>query len=231
MSARTIRLLIVEDDRDVAANIAEYFEARNAILDFAYDGQAALALARSARFDVVVLDLGLPRLEGTHVAARLRDDGVDTPILVLTARDSLDDKASAFATGVDDYLVKPFALAELEMRVTALIRRYEGSDAHVLQIDDLALDTRARLVRRAGLKLQLNRNQFGILERLMRASPNLVTKEELSDHLWGDHQGSPETLRAYIHELRNIVDKPFPIRLIQTIHSQGYALRNETDSL
>ena len=225
-----LRLLIIEDDVDLASNISEYFEAREAELDFAYDGATALTIAQQGRFDVIVLDLGLPRLDGVGVAIRLRAAGVDVPILVLTARDSLDDKASAYGAGVDDYLVKPFALAELEMRIDALNRRRSASGRlSVLRVADLEFDTGTKVVKRAGRVLRLNRNQMTLLLHLMRESPNVISKQDLATQLWRDDTGSSDTLRAYVFELRRIVDKPFEQPLIHTVHSQGYALRASAD--
>ena len=224
------RLLIVEDDADLSGNLAEYLEPRGYALDFAYDGSSAVALAGSAEFDLIVLDIGLPRLDGVQVAERLRVASNRALLLMLTARDGLDDKAAAYAAGADDYLTKPFALAELEMRIKALLRRGRAP-AGVLRVADLEYDTGTHQVRRSGRELALNRSQLQVLALLMRESPRLVSKARLAEHLWGDEPGSYDTLRSYVHELRQIVDRPFAAAtpLIHTLHSQGYALREPAD--
>ena len=219
-------LLIVEDDRDVSANIAEYLEPRGYRLDFAYDGKQGVALALQQAFDVIVLDLGLPRLDGVAVGAALRDANCVVPLLVLTARDALDDKAAAFDVGVDDYLVKPFAMAELEMRIRALARRAANQGLQrCLRVGDLELDLGRREARRGDTRLYLNRSQFVLLSALMRDAPNVVTRQSLQQTLWGDDLPGPDALRTHVFELRQVVDRPFDAQLIHTVHGQGYAVR------
>jgi len=204
------RLLIVEDDRDVCANIAEYFEVLDYELDFAYDGKTALNLIASSTPDMIILDIGLPSLDGNAVGASLRASGCDIPILVLTARDTLEDKEAAFDNGADDYLVKPFALRELELRTKALLRR-SVTQGHrtVLAVADLRFDTGTHQVTRGGKVLQLSRTQQKTLRKLMQDSPNVVTKASLTSALWGDDPPG----------------KSFDQPLIHTEHGQGYALR------
>ena len=220
-----LRVLLVEDDRDVAANVAEYLAPRGYTIDFAYDGSAALERLRSEHFDVVVLDIGLPKLDGVGVSQELRRFGDEVPVLVITARDSLADKTEAFSVGVDDYLVKPFALAELELRLVALHRRAQRSGhAQILQVADLRFDTGTRRVTRAGQELTLNRSQQQILEILMRASPEVVTRETLTARLWGGESPGDDTLRTHLFELRARVDKPFDSPLLRTLRGIGYAI-------
>ncbi len=200
-----MRALIVEDYQDVAANVSEYLEPLGYELDFAYDGAQAVSLARGEHFDVIVMDIGLPRQDGVAASAELRKRGVDTPILMLTARDGLEDKAAAFEVGADDYLVKPFELRELEMRLRALRRRGAGQ-AQLLAVGELSFDTGTRTVIRADHTLRLNRMQQTALEVLMRAAPNLV------------------------FELRRTIDRPFGQAMIVTERGQGYAIRAASPS-
>ena len=215
-----MRALIVEDDQDVAANVSEYLEPLGYELDFAYDGAQAVSLARGEHFDVIVMDIGLPRQDGVAASAELRKRGVDTPILMLTARDGLEDKAAAFEVGADDYLVKPFELRELEMRLRALRRRGAGQ-AQLLAVGELSFDTGTRTVIRAGHTLRLNRMQQTALEVLMRAAPNLVTKDALARELWGSDQPGRDALRTLVFELRRTIDRPFGQAMIVTERGQG----------
>jgi len=224
-----MRVLIVEDDRDVAINISEYLEPRGIALDFAYNGQAALALlldhALEHAFDVIVLDVGLPGVNGFTVAETLRQRQVNTPILFLTARDALEDKTTAFEIGADDYMVKPFALKELDLRVRALHRRATTTHARCLVFADLKYDLDTQLVVRNGRSVKLNRLQKSFLHLLMRDAPKLVTKQEIAHHLWRDDPPSLCTLRTLVFEVRSAIDIEDSPSLIHTEHGQGYALR------
>ena len=229
------RVLIIEDDLDVSSNLAEYLEPRGLTLDFAYDGGTGLRLARARRYDAVVLDLGLPGLDGIEVCARLRREAQGgVPVLMLTARDGLSDKLQGFEAGADDYLVKPFALPELLCRLQALMRR-GGSvgrpdQGGLLRVGELELDTASMEARRAGTLLRLNRTDLGILAALLRASPALVRGGELKAEVWGDEDAaSDELLRAAIYRLRRAVDRPFGEALICTVHGQGYRVRAPAD--
>ncbi|MEM7253986.1 MAG: response regulator transcription factor [Pseudomonadota bacterium] len=224
-----LRLLVVEDDRDVVENIAEYFEPKGFVIDFAYDGKSAITLAEAWRPDVILLDLGLPRLDGIAVSAALRNAGCETPIVVMTARDTLDDKAAAFDVGIDDYIVKPFALAELEMRINAVHRRTTvGIGRQILEVSDLRFDLGRREVCRQGQPIQLNRTHQRILEVLMSQSPNVVPKSQLLERVWADDPPGPDALRTNIYELRIAIDRPYETPLIHTVHGQGYAIRSKT---
>ena len=220
-----MRILLIEDDVDVAANIAEYLEPRGAELDFAYDGRRGLELAREADYGVVILDLMLPGLDGIAVCRELRRQRVATPILMLTARDELSQKILGFEAGADDYVVKPFALAELHHRLLALERRGEPPAERVLQVEDLEIETERREVRRGSKLLTLNRMELRILETLARASPAVVSREALQVAVWGDELVATDLLRTYVYRLRRKIDHPFDTPLLHTLHGQGYALR------
>lgn len=219
-------ILIIEDNRDIAANIADYFEPLGHSLDFANSGTAGLAMALHQRFDVIVLDLMLPGIDGLEVCRQLRSQSsLHTPVLMLTARDQLDDKLHGFAAGADDYLVKPFSLRELEARLLALVTRSQlVNHTTALQVDDLSYNPDTHAAERAGHALELNPVQRRLLEMLMRQTHRVVTREELEREVWGDTPPDNDLLRTHIYALRNVVDRPFAVKLIHTIHGTGYRL-------
>ncbi|HEY5971384.1 MAG TPA: response regulator transcription factor, partial [Pseudoxanthomonas sp.] len=183
-----MRLLVIEDNRSLIANLFDYFEARGHILDAAPDGVTGLHLATTQAYDVVVLDWMLPRMDGREVLRRLRDEhGHGVPVIMLTARDELPDKIAGFRAGADDYLTKPFALPELEVRVEALLARAAGRGRNrILEVEDLRLDLTTLEASRAGHPLHLYPACRKLLETLMQASPAAVTRERLEHALWGD---------------------------------------------
>jgi DNA-binding response OmpR family regulator len=217
---------LVEDHRDIAEMMYAFFEQRGYTVDHAADGVTGLHLAVSEDYDVIILDLMLPGLDGIGLCRKLRKDGRrDTPILMLTARDTLDDKLTGLDSGADDYLVKPFAIQELEARVRALVRRRRGGvAAETLNIADLTLDTATLEVRRADQALNLTPIGFKLLSALMRASPRVMSRAELEREVWGDVLPDSDTLRSHLYNLRKIVDKPFPKPLLQTLHGSGYRI-------
>lgn len=221
-----MRLLVIEDNRNLVANLFDYFEARGHTLDAAPDGVTGLHLAATQAYDAVVLDWMLPRLEGPEVLRRLREDhAADVPVIMLTARDELPDKISGFRAGADDYLTKPFALPELEVRLEALLARVQGRQRRkLLQVHDLTLDLATLEVMRAGQPLHLYPACRKLLETLMQASPAAVTRQQLEHALWGDDPPDGDMLRSHIYELRRSVDGPFPVKLIHTLPRTGYRL-------
>lgn len=219
------RVLLVEDQADLAANLFEYLEARGYLMDAAPDGISGLALATDHDYDAIVLDLMLPGLDGLEVCERLRQQaGKDTPIIMLTARDTLDDKLAGFSVGTDDYLLKPFELAELEARLQALITRARAGFQTQLYVGDLSFNTATLAIARAGQPLHLNPVCRKILEILMRASPKAVSRERLERALWGEDPPDSDSLRSHIYALRKAVDGPFDKRLLHTVHRYGYRL-------
>lgn len=220
-----MRILVIEDNRSLVANLFEYFEARGHVLDAAPDGLTGLHLAVTQGFDVIVLDWMLPRLDGPEVLGKLRDAGNDVPILMLTARDELPDKVAGFRAGADDYLTKPFDLPELEVRLEALVARAGGRRrSKMLQVADLKLDLVSLEATRQGRPLHLYPACRKLLEVLMQASPGAVTRDRLEYALWGDDPPDGDMLRSHIYELRRSVDGPFDEKLIQTIPRVGYRL-------
>lgn len=220
-----MRLLVIEDNRNLVANLFDYFEARGYTLDAAPDGITGLHLATSQRYDAVLLDWVLPRMDGREVLLRLRQEASDVPVLMLTARDELPDKVAGFRAGADDYLTKPFALPELEVRVEALIARTRGRGRQrVLQVADLCFDQTTLEVTRAGRSLHLYPACRRLLEVLMLASPAAVTRDRLEQALWGDDPPDKDMLRSHIYELRRSVDGPSAVKLIHTLPRVGYRL-------
>lgn len=220
-----MRILIIEDNRDIAANLGDFLSDRKHEVDYAYDGVTGLHLAVVNEFDAIVLDLALPGMDGLEVCHKLREDGrKDTPVLMLTARDQLDDKLTGFESGADDYLVKPFELREVEARLQVLARRGQRVKPRELKVADLEYNLETLTVRRADKPIDLNPIGLRLLEKLMSASPAVVTRRELEHHVWGEELPDSDSLRVHIHSLRAAIDKPFGRPLIQTRHGIGYCL-------
>jgi DNA-binding response OmpR family regulator len=224
-----LRILLIEDQRDIAANIWDYLEHRGFVMDHAGDGASGLRMALDGAYDVIVLDLGLPKLDGLDLCRALRQAHRDTPVLMLTARDTLDDKLAGFAEGADDYLVKPFAMKELEARIRVLYRRGRIQRGEQLRVADLVLDPANLSVERAGQRLTLTRAGFALLEALMRRAPHLVRHAELANALWGEAGGDIATLHTHLSVLRAVIDRPFELRLLHTVHGFGYRIAESAD--
>ncbi len=226
--APTIRALIVEDNRDICENIAAYLEKHSYILDFAYDGVSAMHLALTNSFDVIVLDLMLPGMDGLSFCQKLRADAlVATPVLMLTARDTLDDKLKGFEAGADDYLVKPFALQELHARLQALYKRSHGKTDNLLTVGELTLNRSTLQVHRAGRRVDLNPTGMKLLQRLMEEAPSVVKRDVLETLLWADEHPDGDALRSHMYKLRQAIDKPFEKPLIHTVHRIGYRIAED----
>jgi len=221
-----MQLLLIEDHKDIAANIAEYFAARGDSVTHAGDGESGLRLALDNQYDAVVLDLMLPGMDGLSLCRSLRQAGrTRVPVLMLTAKDLLADKIEGFEAGADDYLVKPFSLAELDARLKALVRRASPPDApRVLTVGDLKFDLDTLEAERGGERIKLNPTTRRILAMLMQNSNRVVTRAELEHELWGDNAPEGDFLRAHMHALRTAIDKNFPVKLLHTIHGTGYRL-------
>jgi len=224
MSLSSLQVLLVEDDRDLAASVADYLHLEQIVVDHAYNGQSGFNLANQNQYDVILLDLMLPRMDGLTVCEQLRSSGVDTPILMLTARDALDDKIAGFRAGTDDYLVKPFAMEELIVRIHALAKRRSGQ-IKKLSLGDLVVDLDSRTVTRSGQRIKLTPSGWIILETLMRASPKVVSRKQLEDALWPDELPDSNSLKVHMYHVRQQVDKPFKQPLIQTIQNQGFVIK------
>lgn len=228
LDAAPIRALIVEDNRDICGNIATYLEKAGYVLDFAHDGVTAMNLALTNPFDVIVLDLMIPRMDGLTFCQRLRADAeIETPVLMLTARDTLDDRLKGFDAGADDYLVKPFALQELHARLRALYKRSHRNADTLLTVGDLTLNRSTRQVHRAGRRVELNPAGMKLLRRLMEESPSVVDRDELETLLWADERPDGDALRSHMYKLRQAIDRPFDRPLIHTVHRIGYRIAED----
>jgi DNA-binding response OmpR family regulator len=224
-----MNLLLVEDHRDIAANITEYFAARGDEVDHAADGNRGLQMALQNEYHAVILDLMLPGMDGLSLCRSLRQTGrTRLPILMLTAKDLLADKIHGFDAGADDYLVKPFSLAELDVRLRALVRRASPIETpRVLTVGDLKFDLDTLEAERSGAPVKLNPTTRRILAILMQNANRVVTRSELERELWGDRPPEGDFLRAHMHALRTAIDKNFETKLLHTIHGTGYRLSTE----
>lgn len=224
-----MRILIVEDETRMAELLKKGLEEENHSVSVALDGREGLESAAAAEFDVIVLDLMLPCVDGFEFARRFRKTNDHTPILVLTARDSISDIVKALDLGVDDYLTKPFSFGELLARVRALARRGTGSRAPLLRVSDLVLDPAAHRVYRGNREIRLSPTEYRLLEFMMRRADRVVTRDSLVNGVWGYDQDIQEnTLDAFVSLLRAKIDRGFKGRLIQTIKGIGYCVRKES---
>ena len=225
-----MRILVIEDNRDILANVLDYLQLKGFSVDCAQDGLSGLHLASTGHYDLIVLDIMLPGIDGYQVCKRLREDGRnEVPILMLTARDALDDRLQGLQAGADDYLIKPFALSELVARIEAILRRSQGNRKRQLKVADLVYDLDTLHVSRAGQPIKLNPLGLKLLAVLMQKSPAVVRREALEDALWGDDCPDSDSLRSHIHQLRQVLDKPFAAPLLHTLHGVGYRLAEQTD--
>lgn len=215
------RILLLEDNVRLVQNLFAYLEPRGYLLDAAQDGDAGLA--QEGSYHALILDWGLPSREGLDIIRELRARDSDVPILMLTARGEIEDKVNAFRTGADDYLTKPFALAELEVRIEALLARSRGR-RRKLQVEDLAFDLDTQSAQRGSRHVPLSHSARRLLEALMRASPAVVTRTELESTLWGDDPPEGDMLRSHMYELRRAIDGDSDVKLLHTLRGVGYLL-------
>lgn len=226
MPIRNAHILLVEDNQALAETVGLFLENDGFTVDFAADGLTAMHLGTVNRYDAIILDVMLPGIEGFEICRRLRQDvSIATPILMLTARDQLQDRLKGFEQGADDYLIKPFDLPELSARLQALIRRERGElENRSLQVANLTLDLRTLEVTRGGQRLRLTPTGLRILKILMRESPKLVRREDLEREIWGDEPPDSDTLRSHLYQLRKAIDKPFDQPLMHTQQGVGFRL-------
>jgi DNA-binding response OmpR family regulator len=221
------RLLIIEDNPELVANLYDFFEPLGYVMDDARDGATGLRMATQNAYDAILLDLMLPRLDGMTLCRRLREEFQNpVPVLMLTARDPVDDRVQGFALGADDYLVKPFSLKELDARIKALVRRAQGRQVQgTLVWEDLQVDTRAPQAWRQGRSINLTPTTHKLLLSLVRAAPEVVRKQEAEYLLWGEAPPEGGALRTHMHDLRRQIDKNFTSALIDTVHGIGWRLQ------
>lgn len=225
MGGECLQVLVIEDNLALRLSIAALFESQGHSADFAADGRHGLQLALDHPPDVVVLDIGLPGMDGLQVCRALREQSDrHLPILMLTARDSVDDTLRGFDAGADDYLCKPFDERELLARCLALSRRQRVGDAHVLNIGSLSIDRRSGEVRRQGQLLELQQTPYRILLELAESWPRTLTRSELVQRLWGDEAPPSDPLRSHLYLLRQVLDRPFERAMLKTVHGVGFKL-------
>lgn len=225
-----MKILLVEDSKDIAEVIFDFFELQHHDLDYAMNGIQGLELAKSGYYDVIILDIMLPGFSGLEVCRKLRQEGFDTPILMLTARDTNQDILNGFEEGADDYLVKPFDLNILSARVNALYRRRKGSAKKEFRFGDLVLDATSYSLKRKDCEFQLNQTLFNLVKLLILRAPDVVTRQEIETEIWGDDLPDSDILRSHIYQLRNKIDKPFKHQYLKTIPKIGYQLINNPET-
>lgn len=223
-SSANFMVLLIEDDMDIAGTVSDYLELEGIECDHAYDGESGFQLARYGEYDVILLDVMLPFRDGVSICKELRSDGVDTPVLMLTARDTLDDKLEGFRAGADDYLVKPYAMEELLMRTRVLSRRRSG-EFMKFDLLDLSIDFEKRTVIRANQEVKMSPTGWKILEVLSQNSPKVVSRARLEMALWKGEPPDTNALKTHLYKLRQRINKPFKHDLIHTVSGQGVALR------
>ena len=222
-----MRILVVEDERKIANAIKKGLEQESFAVDVAYEGQDGLGSALTIEYDLIILDRMLPEVDGIKICKAIRDKKINTPVLILTAKDKIRDRVEGLNAGADDYLVKPFAFEELLARIRALLRRPQGVKDNILKVDELILDTVTFEVKRSGKKISLSSKEFALLEYLMRNPGRILTKDNIIAHVWDyDADILPNTVEVYVGYLRNKIDKPFPKKrsLIQTARGFGYKI-------
>ena len=221
-----MRLLIIEDNPDIVANLYSFFEPLGYTLDYAWDGLTGLEYATKGHYDAILLDLMLPSLDGLELCKMLRKElGQPTPVIMITAKDTIEEKLAGFSSGADDYLVKPFSLVELEARLKALIRRRDNAHFKgTITFGELVMKPRMAEARRSGLLLNFTPTGYKLLLALLRAAPEVVTKKALELEVWGEDTPDSDALRTHIHLMRQTLDKHFTSKMLKTVHGVGYQL-------
>jgi len=221
-----MRILIVEDEKKVAGFIKKGLEEETYAVDVAYDGEEGLFMGQQNQYDLIILDLMLPLIDGMEVLSRLRKNKVDTPILLLTAKDSVEDKVTGLNTGADDYLTKPFAFSELLARIRVLLRRGKAETKTVLQIDGLTLDLVSHKVKRQGEEIELTGKEYSLLEYFMRNQGKVLTRTMIAEHVWDyNFDTFTNVIDVYVNHLRKKIDKNYPNKLLHTLRGVGYIMK------
>lgn len=221
-----MRILVAEDERDLNEILCKKLRSEDYCVDGCYDGEEALDYLESVDYDAVILDIMMPKRSGLQVVEQLRRQGNHTPVLFLTARDSIDDRVTGLDAGADDYLVKPFAFDELLARLRVMTRKRGGARSNLFTIDDLTLDIRSKRVERGGVELKLSAKEYALLEYLIRNKGVVLSRIQIEENIWGfDYEGSSNIVDVYIRYLRRKIDKDHPVKLIHTIRGSGYVLK------
>jgi two-component system, OmpR family, response regulator len=223
-----MRVLVVEDELKMAELVRRGLREHGYVADLATEGQEAFVMAGSAEYDVVVLDVMLPDVDGFEICRRLRADGVRAPVLMLTARDAVEDRVAGLDSGADDYLTKPFSFSELLARLRALARRGPVERAAVLEVGSLRLDPATRQVWRGESEIELSAKEFALLELFMRSPGEVLSRLQLLEHAWDwAYENRSNVIDVYVRSLRNKIDRPFAVKSIETVRGAGYRLRKD----
>ena len=221
-----MRSLVAADERDLNEILCNTLRSEDECVDGCFDGEEALDYLASVEYDAVILDIMMPKRSGLQVVEQLRRQGDHTPVLFLTARDSIDDRVTGLDAGADDYLVKPFAFDELLARLRVMTRKRGGERSNLFTIDDLTLDIRSKRVERGGVELKLSAKEYALLEYLIRNKGVVLSRIQIEENIWGfDYEGSSNIVDVYIRYLRRKIDKDHPVKLIHTIRGSGYVLK------
>ncbi len=225
-----MRILLVEDEPKVSSFVARGLMAERYAVDVSADGREALELAEAYPYDLIILDLMLPHLDGREVLQRVRRKNACVPVLVLTARDTVEDKVRLFETGADDYLTKPFAFAELLVRAKALLRRGPVNRSSTLLLGNLELDRLTQQVKRAGKRIELTAKEYSLLEYLMLNPERILSRNMIIEHVWDQSfDGITNIVDVYVRHLRSKVDDPYPFKMIRTVRGAGYLIRGASE--
>ena len=221
-----MRILVVEDDKKVAGFIKKGLEEESYAVDVAYNGEDGLHFGSEGKYDLIILDIMLPKIDGLEILSQLRDQGKDTPILLLTAKDAVDDKVTGLNKGADDYLTKPFAFSELLARVRVLLRRGKAEVKTTLMISDLTLDLVSHKVNRGGDEIELTGKEYGLLEYFMRNQEKVLTRTMIAEHVWDyNFDTFTNVIDVYINHLRKKIDKGRELKLLHTLRGVGYVMK------
>ena len=220
-----MRILFVEDDKNIAHFVKKGLRESYFVVDMAYDGEEGLYLALHERYNLLILDIMLPKIDGTEILKSIRENGIDTPVIFLTAKDTKRDIVEGLNLGADDYMVKPFSIHELLARVRAILRRAKGEGGVELRVADLTMDLTTRKVFRGGKRIDLTPKEYALLEYLMRNQGQILTRTMISESIWDYHFDSlTNVIDVHVYHLRNKIDKDFKPRLLHTIKGVGYVL-------
>jgi two-component system copper resistance phosphate regulon response regulator CusR len=225
-----MRLLLVEDEKKVAEFVARGLKAERFAVDVVHDGDNGWAMAEGFHYDLIILDLMLPGLHGSEILRRIRKNSNEVPVLILTAKDTTAEKVETFEAGADDYLTKPFAFAELLVRVKALLRRGPVNRASVMRVADLEIDRLSQQVKRAGRKIDLTSKEYALLEYLVSNAGRVLSRTMIIEHVWDESfQGLTNIVDVYVRHLRSKIDEEFPVKLLRTVRGVGYTISEEAE--
>lgn len=223
-----MRILFAEDERDLNDIITKKLTSQGYSVDSVYDGEEAIDILSYTDYDAVILDIMMPKADGFAVLRALRSKGKNTPVLFLTARDSVQDRVAGLDSGANDYLVKPFSVEELLARIRAMTRTAFGVSDSLLSVGDLTMDTAAKIVKRGGKEIPLSAKEYALLEYLMHNAGIVLSREKIENHIWNfDYEGGTNVVDVYIRYLRKKIDEGYDKKLIHTVRGRGYVLREE----